>query len=1035
MYQVISNRVSFPDLEKSVLEFWKKEGIFQKSLELSKKEHIFYDGPPFPTGNPHHGTIFVSILKDSIARFFTMAGYTVPRRWGWDCHGLPIENGVEKKLGITRKAEIENKIGIAKFNEECRSFVSSANDAWETYIDKIGRWTEYHNAYRTMDLDFMESLLWVFKTSYSKGLIYKDYRVTPYCYQCETSLSISDTRESDSTRPKQDPTLVIKFAAEVQIDGKPTFFLAWTTTPWTLTSNLALAVGSSLEYVAVEKGGEVFILGQAALGRYKQEFGKEPVIIKKIEGRDLVGMTYQPLFDYFSGLKSQNCFRVIEADFVTTDDGVGIVHLAPAFGEDDYWACKRAGIAVQNPVDAQGCFTSDVTDFQGRNVHEANRDVIKHLKDRNIVLKQDTLEHNYPHCWRCRTPLIYKAMDAWYYAVEKIKDRLIYHNESINWVPDHVKHGRFGKWLEGARDWNLSRSRFWGTPIPVWECTHCDHRDVLGSLDEIQSYTGTRPKDLHKEYLDPLHGNCVKCNHVTKRVPEVLDCWFESGSMPYGQCHYPFENKEWFESHFPTDFIVEYPGQLRGWFYYLHVIATALFDRPAFKNCVVHGTLLAADGTKISKSKKNYTDPMELIDRYGADAMRVYLLSSPASAMMDMNFRDEGIESQIKNVLLPLSNCYSFFVTYANIDHFVGNPHHTPKPDNQLDRWILAKLYETEREVYEAFSSYHLNKTLNPVLSFLENLTNWYIRRSRDRFWGAGLNPDKVSAYETLYYVLTSMIKMLAPSAPFITETMYQHLTSEESVHLAPWPRIPESYHDSQLTKEVAIARQITTLGLSLRQKLKIKVKQPLACAKVALPKNLSSDLIADQIEVLKSELNVKDLILINDPSDLATLRAVPNAKVLGPKFGKDMQNIIKAAREGRVEEVGSKVIVRAEGGETWELDPEDIKIGYEGKAGVDVASDQGILVALDAAISPELFEEGIANELNRTIQSMRKEAGYEISDHISLHLEGPLDEFWRKSIVESALSRAKILTAAEADIEKIAQIDDREFLIRLHRP
>lgn len=1035
MYQVISNRVSFPDIEKSVLEFWKKEGIFQKSLELSKKEHIFYDGPPFPTGNPHHGTIFVSILKDSIARFFTMAGYTVPRRWGWDCHGLPIENGVEKKLGITRKAEIENKIGIAKFNEECRSFVSSANDAWETYIDKIGRWTEYHNAYRTMDLDFMESLLWVFKTSYSKGLIYKDYRVTPYCYQCETSLSISDTRESDSTRPKQDPTLVVKFAADLQIDGKPTFFLAWTTTPWTLTSNLALAVGASLEYVAVEKGGEVFILGQAALGRYKQEFGKEPVIIKKIEGRDLVGMTYQPLFDYFSGLKSQNCFRVIEADFVTTDDGVGIVHLAPAFGEDDYWVCKRAGIAVQNPVDAQGCFTADVTDFQGRNVHEANRDVIKHLKDRNIVLKQDTLEHNYPHCWRCRTPLIYKAMDAWYYAVEKIKDRLIYHNESINWVPEHVKHGRFGKWLEGARDWNLSRSRFWGTPIPVWECTHCDHRDVLGSLDEIQSYTGTRPKDLHKEYLDPLHGTCVKCNHVTKRVPEVLDCWFESGSMPYGQCHYPFENKEWFESHFPTDFIVEYPGQLRGWFYYLHVIATALFDRPAFKNCVVHGTLLAADGAKISKSKKNYTDPMELIDRYGADAMRVYLLSSPASAMMDMNFRDEGIESQIKNVLLPLSNCYSFFVTYANIDHFVGNPHHTPKSENQLDRWILAKLYETEREVYEAFSSYHLNKTLNPVLSFLENLTNWYIRRSRDRFWGTGLNPDKVSAYETLYYVLTSMIKMLAPSAPFITETMYQNLTSEESVHLAPWPRIPESYQDSQLTKEVAIARQITTLGLSLRQKLKIKVKQPLASAKVALPKNLSPDLIADQIEVLKSELNVKDLILINDPSDLATLRAVPNAKVLGPKFGKEMQNIIKAAREGRVEEVSSKVIVRGEGGETWELEPEDIKIGYEGKAGVDVASDQGILVALDTVISPELFEEGIANELNRTIQSMRKEAGYEISDHISLHLEGPLDEFWRKSIVDSALSRPKIISAAEADIEKISQIDDREFLIRLHRP
>jgi isoleucyl-tRNA synthetase len=1035
MYQAISNRVSFPEIEKTVLDFWKSEGIFRKSLALSKKEHIFYDGPPCPTGNPHHGTIFVSILKDSIARFFTMAGYTVPRRWGWDCHGLPIENGVEKKLGIVRKAEIEHNIGIAKFNEECRNFVSGANAAWETYIDKIGRWTEYHNAYRTMDLDFMESLLWVFKTTYDKGLIYKDYRVTPYCYQCETSLSISDTRESDSTRSRQDPTLVVKFVADTKIDQKPTYFLAWTTTPWTLTSNLALAVGTDLEYVAVEKDSEILILGKAALGRYNQEIGKDPVIVKTFTGRDLVGMTYEPLFPYFKNLKSQGCFRVLDAEFVTTDDGVGIVHLAPAFGEDDYWTCKRAGIAVQNPVDAQGSFTHEVTDFAGKNVHEANKDVIKYLKDNKVVVKQDTLVHNYPHCWRCRTPLIYKAMDAWYFAVEKIKDRLVLHNEKINWVPDHVKHGRFGKWLEGARDWNLSRSRFWGTPIPVWECTKCDHRDVMGSLDEIAKYTGTRPKDLHKEFLDALEGTCGKCKSPTKRVPEVLDCWFESGSMPYGQCHYPFENKEWFESHFPADFIVEYPGQLRGWFYYLHVLATALFDKPAFKNCVVHGTLLAADGSKISKSKNNYTDPMELIDRYGADAMRVYLLSSSAAAMMDMNFKDDGIESQIKNVLLPLWNCYSFFVTYANIDHYVGDSENAPKSDNQLDRWILAKLYETEREVYEAFSSYHLNKTLSPVLSFLENLTNWYIRRSRERFWVDGLTADKKSAYDTLYYVLVSMIKMLAPSAPFVTEVMFQNLTSEESVHLASWPRIPESFQDRQLTREVELARQITTLGLSLRQKIKIKVKQPLASAKVALPKNLSPDLISDQLEVLKSELNVKDLFIIQDASDLATLRAVPNAKILGPKFGKDMQNIIKAARDGRIEEVGNKVIVRGEAGQTWELEPEDIKIGYEGKSGIDVASDQGILVALDVTISPELFEEGIANEVNRTVQSLRKDAGYEISDHISLHLDGPLEEKWRKVIFDSALAKSRTLTAAEADIEKVCQVDDREFVIRLRRP
>jgi isoleucyl-tRNA synthetase len=505
--------------------------------------------------------------------------------------------------------------------------------------------------------------------------------------------------------------------------------------------------------------------------------------------------------------------------------------------------------------------------------------------------------------------------------------------------------------------------------------------------------------------------------------------------MPYGQCHYPFENKQWFESHFPSDFIVEYPGQIRGWFYYLHVIATALFDRPAFKNCVVHGTLLAADGSKISKSKNNYTDPMELIDRYGADALRVYLLSSSAAAMGDMNFKDDGIEAQIKNVLLPLWNCYSFFVTYANIDKFQGSPDFVPAGENQLDRWILAKLYETEREVYGAFSSYHLNKTLNPVLSFLENLTNWYIRRSRDRFWAQGMVPDKKSAYETLYYVLVSMIKMLAPSAPYVTETMYQNLTGKDSVHLAAWPVVPESFHDGKLTREVEVARQITTLGLSLRQKLKIKVKQPLTSAKIALPKNLSESMLTEQVEVLKSELNVKEIFFIKDVSDLATLRAVPNAKVLGPKFGKDMQNIIRAARDGNLEESGSSVVVFGENGQKWDLDAEDIKIGYEGKSGIDVVSDQGILVALDAAITPELFEEGIANEVNRTIQTMRKDAGYEISDHIELHLEGPLDDKWRRTVLDSALAKAKVIEAAECDGETNVVIDDREFLIRIRRP
>ena len=1033
MYQEIDKKVKFQEREQEVLEGWQKNKTFERSLALHDKEHIFYDGPPFPTGNPHHGTIFVSILKDSIARFFTMNGYSVPRKWGWDCHGLPIENAVEKKLGIKNKAEIENDVGVPKFNEECRSFVSGANDAWETYINKIGRWTEYENSYRTMDTSFMESVLWVFKESYNKNLIYKDYRVTPYCYQCETSLSISDTRESDSTRPKQDPTLVVKFKADTEIQNKPTYFLAWTTTPWTLTSNLALAVGEDFEYAAVENDGNIYIMAKALLPRYKKELGEEPNIVQTIAGKDLVGQTYSPLLPYFEEAKAEGCFKILNGDFVSLEDGVGIVHLAPAFGEDDYWLCKRNGIGVRNPVDAAGCFNHEVPEFKGENVHEANKAIIKLLKDDGKVIRHETLEHNYPHCWRCRSPLIYRAMDAWYFNVESIKDKLIKNNEAINWVPETVKHGRFGNWLAGARDWNISRSRYWGTPIPVWECDSCGNKEVLGSLDEIESRTGTRPEDLHKEYLDPLTIECSECSSTLRRVPEVLDCWFESGSMPYGQCHYPFENKEWFDEHFPCDYIVEYPGQIRGWFYYLHVLSTALFDKPAFRNCVVHGTLLSADGTKISKSKKNYTDPMELIDTYGADAMRVYLLSSPAAAMGDMNFKDEGIKDQVRDVLLPLLNAYSFFVTYANIDGFKADNDHTPTPQNPLDKWVLACLHKCEKEVHNAFSKYYLNKTLNPVLEFLESVTNWYIRQSRERFWEKGLSDDKRQAYETLAYVITALIKMLAPSAPFIAEKLYQNLTGRESVHLDSWPNIPDSYQDDALIEETDAARLIANLGLSLRQKLKVKVRQPLSSVQIALPQNMDTKALDNHVEVIKSELNVKSVEFIKDPSDLGTIRAVPNARVLGKKFGKNMQKIIKGAREGQVKEDGDNVIVSFEG-ESWNIEKENITIGYEGKEGLDVVSNMGIVLAMNFNVTPELKEEGIANDLNRVIQNLRKDLDYQISDRIQLSLSGELASKWQDYLLEASLADRAELSESAADASKDVEFEGRAFTIRVKR-
>jgi len=1031
-------------MERLVLKDWTGKDIFGKSLRLSRNEMVFYDGPPFPTGAPHFGTIFVSIIKDALARFFTMKGYTVPRRWGWDCHGLPIENAVEKKLGIKDKTEIEKTLGVAKFNEACRDLVSHCNTAWEEYIRKIGRWVDYKNAYRTLDSKYMESVLWVFKQCYDKGLIYKDYRVTPYCYHCETCLSISDIRESDSTRPRQDPEVIVTFKAIDDIaalsaaaHGKPVYYLAWTTTPWTLISNLVLAVGKDFRYAAFEHGDKVLIMARDLLPRWKEIFGPNPKIIAEMDGRELVGKKYTPIFHHYRDLSKEGYFRILAADFVTLEDGVGIVHCAPAFGEDDYWLCKRNGLGVRNPVDSKGCFGPEIREFAGRNVHDCNKDIIRWLKENHFLVAHKTTEHNYPHCWRCRTPLIYRSMDAWYFAVEKIKDRLIKNNEEINWAPEHVKHGRFGKWLEGARDWNISRSRYWGTPIPVWECPTpgCAEKVVLGSLEEINRYSAKPIADLHKEFLDEVKIPCPKCSQAMRRVPEVLDCWFDSGSMPFGQCHYPFENKDWFESHFPADFIVEYPGQIRGWFYYLHVLATALLDRAAFKNCLVHGTLLSEEGHKISKSKKNFTDPMELIKKYGADSMRLYLLNSPAIVMEDMNFKDSGVHDQIKQVLLPLWNAYSFFATYANIDGYEGNPGQTPEfsdHSHPIDKWILAVLYKAEKKVENAFSTFYLNQSVGPLVEFIDELTNWYIRQSRERFWGNGLTDEKKRAYDTLYYALISLLKMLAPSAPFISDCLYKMLTGDESVHLAKWPDIPEKFRNDALIGETAVIRNIVSLGLALRQKAGIKVRQPLPALKIVLPSGVAREIVKRQMEMIRNELNVKAVEFIEDPAAIATIRVVPNPRVIGPKFGKEVQKIIAAAKAGKAREAGDKVIIN-EGRQEWTLERNDVEISYIGKGG-DALCENGILALLDESVTAELKEEGVANELNRAVQLMRKEAGYAVSDRIRIEIEGALAESWKKHIADCAIAEQTSIAMEKADLNKELEVEGRKFRIAVKK-
>ena len=715
-FNKLDNNPNFPNIQEDMLKFWEEDKTFLKSLEnKNKKEVVFYDGPPFPTGKPHHGTVLVSFIKDMIARYHTMNGHSVPRVWGWDCHGLPVETQAEKLLDINDKKEIETSVGIDKFNDCCHDIVSNNNDSWREYVREMCRWVDYDNAYKTMNTPFMESVMWAFKECYNKDLIYQDYRVTPYCYRCETALSISDTRESDSTRPRQDTWCIAKFKIEETLNNKPVYLLAWTTTPWTLFSNMALAVNNEFDYAYVEVENEVFVLGASVLNKYNKILGDEPKVIKTVKGNELVGVSYEPLMNYFEDKKNDGAFKVISADFVELEEGVGIVHIAPAFGEDDYWVCKANNVPLVCPVDEKGKYTEQITDFVGQNVMEANLDVLRFLKANGKVILDGTLVHNYPHCWRCKTPLIYKAMDAWYFSVEKIKDELIKCNEDINWIPENVKHGRFGKWLENARDWNISRNRYWSTPIPIWECDKCHERKVLGSIDEIDSVSGIRLTDLHRQYMDKVEFKC-NCGGTMKRVPEVLDCWFESGSVPFAQKHYPFENKEWFENHFPSDFIVEYTGQIRCWFYYLHVLSVALFDKPAYKNCVVHGTILAKDGKKLSKSSKNYTDPMELMKTCGTDAFRLYLFRSNAIIMNDLLFDEKGIKEQVQQVLLPLYNCASFFNSYAILDKFEPDSVKLPSSDNELDKWILAKLYDTEKEVTNNMNNYQIDKYVDQIV-------------------------------------------------------------------------------------------------------------------------------------------------------------------------------------------------------------------------------------------------------------------------------------------------------------------------------
>ncbi|MEU4195207.1 isoleucine--tRNA ligase [Kribbella sp. NPDC026611] len=809
----------FPEVERGVLAYWERDGTFRASL-TGAEEFVFYDGPPFANGLPHYGHLLTGYVKDVVPRYRTMRGFRVERRFGWDTHGLPAELEAQRVLGLKTKAEIL-ALGIEEFNAACRASVLKYADEWRAYVTRQARWVDFEHDYKTLNVDYMESVIWAFKTLYDKGLVYEGLRVLPYCWNDETPLSNHELRMDDDVyQPRQDPSVTI--AVELETGER---LLAWTTTPWTLPSNLAMAVGPEVDYAVVELDGRETILAEARLDAYGYTD-----VVRRMKGADLIGRRYAPLFDFLEG--TPNAFQVIAADHVTTDDGTGVVHLAPAYGEEDQLACDAVGIPTILTIDDGARFTSVVPPYLGMHVFEANRPIIRDLRAAGNLVREDSYVHSYPHCWRCRHPLIYKAVSSWFVEVTRIRDRMVELNEQITWVPEHVKHGQFGKWLSNARDWSISRNRFWGSPIPVWRSDDPAYPrvDVYGSIAELERDFGVRLTDLHRPYVDELtrpNPDDPTGRSTMRRVPDVLDVWFDSGSMSFAQVHYPFENEDWFESHFPGDFIVEYIGQTRGWFYTLHILATALFDRPAFSSCLSHGIVLGNDGQKMSKSLRNYPDVSEVFDRDGADAMRWFLMSSPILRGGNLVVTESAIRDGVRQVLLPLWNAWSFFTLYANASGTTGS--WSPDSPHVLDRYILARLESLVTNTQAALDRYDIATACDAVQGYLDVLTNWYIRRSRDRFWTGSQD-----AINTLYTVLEVLCRTAAPLLPLVTENIWRGLTGDRSVHLAEWPTPTDLPADPGLIKQMDAAREVCSVASSIRKAVGIRARQPLRSLTVA---------------------------------------------------------------------------------------------------------------------------------------------------------------------------------------------------------
>nr|NLD41239.1 isoleucine--tRNA ligase [Actinomycetales bacterium] len=1029
-----------PALETEVLEYWKQDQTFEASVdgrdagEDGANEFVFYDGPPFANGLPHYGHLLTGYVKDVVGRFQTQIGHRVERRFGWDTHGLPAELEAQRILGITEKHQID-ELGIEAFNKACRDSVMTYADVWEEYVGRQARWVDFENDYKTLDTPYMESVLWAFKRLYDKGLAYEGYRVLPYCWNDQTPLSNHELRMDDDVyqeRTDQTVTVGVRLVAPANPELDGALALIWTTTPWTLPSNLAIAVGPELVYALVRPSegsfaGERVLLASALVGAHAKELGEEPEVLATMPGAELAGLGYHPIFRYFTGrgeheAPGANAFRILAADFVTTADGTGLVHLAPAFGEDDMVACQEAGIQTVVPVDDAGRFTSEVPDYAGLQVFEANRHIVAHLRessgplaetpqaDRALLVRQASYAHSYPHCWRCREPLIYKAVTSWFVRVSQFRDRMVELNQQITWVPEHIKDGIFGNWLAGARDWSISRNRYWGTPIPIWESDDPSYprTDCYGSLEEIERDFGRLPQnrdgevDLHRPFIDELtrpNPDDPTGKSTMRRIPDILDVWFDSGSMPFAQVHYPFENQDWFEHHYPGDFIVEYIGQTRGWFYTLHVLATALFDRPAFTSCISHGIVLGDDGRKASKSLRNFPDPMEMYLKYGSDAVRWSLMSSPVLRGGNLIVSEESIRESVRHVILPLWNTWYFFSLYAGTCNkgagYEAQPLDLADPGvvgglHVMDRYILSRTATLAAETRKALEDYHIADACQLIRDYLDALTNWYVRTSRDRFW-----EEDARAFDTLATALDVLAKVMAPLLPMVSEEVWRGLTGGRSVHLTDWPELPETAVDAELVAAMDEVREVVSATHALRKANRLRVRQPLRRLSVV---SANPEALDPFTALIASEVNVKEVALADAASSglEVTRELTLNPRELPGEVRRLTSELFRAQREGRWEETADGVLMDVvHDGEAIVLAPGQFQLATTVNAEEGSAADvlgSGAFVVLDTTIDPELEAEGYTRDLVRLVQDARKDAGLHVADRIALTLAVPAE-------------------------------------------